>query len=91
MTEISNITKLLAFMELIDNDDLTGEQKKERVISLFRAEIINTFGKDTWILQYENIVSELIDFIVIMSRKDININNVSKCTCFFRKNKKNKV
>lgn len=90
MNEISNITKLLAFMELIDNDDLTGEQKKERVISMFRAEIINNLGKDTWILQYENVISELIDFIVSISRKDININNVSKCTCFSRKKKINK-
>ena len=83
-----NYTKtLLDLMHEIEHEcktsQLTGEQKEDKVLEIFKAIVINEFGEDSWLLLFEPLVPELIDFIVSISRKDIKLqlNKVKRC-CF---------
>lgn len=78
---------LLEIMHEIEHEckalPMSGEQKKDRAVEIFKAIVINEFGEDSWLLIFEPIIPELIDFIVSISRKDIKLqlNKVKRC-CF---------
>ena len=83
-----NYTKtLLSIMHAIEYESktflLTGQQKKDKVMELFKEIIVSEFGEDSWLLLFEPIIPELVDFIVSISRKDIklHLHKVKRC-CF---------
>ena len=56
--------------------EMTGEKKKQYVI-----EQIKDLLEDTEYVQHEEIIGNLIDFIIAMSRNkyDLKLNKISKC------------
>ena len=56
--------------------EMTGDKKKQYVI-----EQVKDILEDTEYIQYEAIISNLIDFIIAMSRNkyDLKLNKIAKC------------
>jgi uncharacterized membrane protein len=56
--------------------EMTGDKKKQYVI-----EQIKDILEDTEYVQYEAIISNLIDFIIAMSKNkyDLKLNKITKC------------
>jgi len=86
MTDLFNYTEVvLDLMHTVEKDcnHLTGYQKKSRVIKLFRDIATDHFGDVSWLLNYEPVIHDLIDFIISLSKKDIKLHlNKAKRCCF---------
>ncbi len=69
---------LLDIMKKVDREPILGKQKKE----LVKIEIRNVLGIVVYD-RYEYILDLIIDLLVGISKKDINLglNNVKKCFC----------